>query len=250
MDIQRHKIVWTDEKVSRLWNYYATTIPYSEIFFSKLFGSKLIVKSGLPLDEELSVLDFGCGPGYIWEHLLTVDAKWNYTGIDFSADGVSQLLYKAGTHSQFRGAHHITSMPTPFPPQSFDVILLFEVLEHLNDRYLAGTMEEVSRLLKVGGVAVISTPNEERLSDSEKFCPECGAIFHEWQHVRSWELGSLTDYVEKYGFRRMSYQRLNFTTTSMIHKFIRIVKIMLNKKINEPHLIVSFQKTSVNSQPS
>lgn len=58
---KEHEIEWGDRKVSRLWNYYSRTPPYSEIYFSKLFGHHILRQSGLPLRESLVVLDFGCG---------------------------------------------------------------------------------------------------------------------------------------------------------------------------------------------
>lgn len=245
MEIQRHKICWDDEKVSRLWNYYSTTVPYSEIYFSKLFGTKLLTKSGLPLDQELLVLDFGCGPGNIWDHLQSLGAKWKYTGVDFSSEAVAQIQHKAGTSSHFVGAHHITGLPTLFPSCSFDVILLFEVLEHLNDSYLENTLSEAGRLLKDGGIMVVSTPNEELLAECEKFCPECGAIFHEWQHVRSWSLDTLTRYVGKFGFTIVKYEKLDFSATRLIDKIIRGIKFILNMNVKRPHMIALFQKMPV-----
>jgi 2-polyprenyl-3-methyl-5-hydroxy-6-metoxy-1,4-benzoquinol methylase len=194
------------------------------------------------MDQELSVLDFGCGPGYIWDHLQSLGARWKYTGIDFSADAVSQLERKAITSARFVGAHHITRLPTFLPPGSFDAILLFEVLEHLSDTYLEETVEEVGRLLKDGGVLVVSTPNEERLSDAEKYCPECGAIFHEWQHVRSWSLSMLSKYIEEFGFRIVTHEELDFSATGLLHKIIRGIKIILNKEVKRPHLIAVFRK--------
>jgi 2-polyprenyl-3-methyl-5-hydroxy-6-metoxy-1,4-benzoquinol methylase len=212
---KEHGIEWDDKKVSRLWDYYSRTTPYSEIYFSKLFGHHILRQSGLPLEAPLKVLDFGCGPGFIWDHLQGIGANWQYTALDFSPDSVKKLIEKATGNENFKGAQHVSSLPTDLPELQFDVILLFEVVEHLNDAYLGGTLAEVARLLKQGGVVVISTPNEEDLSMSQKFCPECGAIFHEYQHVRNWSVGGLTTCLKPYGVNWSISKTLDFTTQDL-----------------------------------
>lgn len=244
----KHTIDWNDDKISRLWDYYSITPPYSDIYFSKVFGKQLLNKTGLPLHEPISVLDFGCGPGFIWDHLIATDIKWFYSGVDFSKDAVAILSKKAVGHKQFKGVHHVTRLPLDFPPKHFDAILLFEVIEHLNDDYLDETIREVSRLLKHGGIVVVSTPNEENLADATKFCPDCGAIFHEWQHVRSWSVVSLKTCMSKYGFRVVKAQTLDFAMTDILHRIFAFSKKLLGIKNRKPHLIVSFQKLSLGNE--
>jgi 2-polyprenyl-3-methyl-5-hydroxy-6-metoxy-1,4-benzoquinol methylase len=237
-----HNIEWDDEKVSRLWDYYSKTKPYSSMYFSKVFGSHLLKESSLPLRESISVLDFGCGPGFIWEHINSNVIRWLYTGVDFSHVSIETLTKKAGEHEQFCGGYHVAKLPLSMSPDSFDAILLFEVVEHLNDAQLDATLREVSRLVKPGGKVVVSTPNEENLSDSEKFCPECGATFHEWQHVRSWSVSSLEMCFAKYGFNMCNVKTLDFAAQGR-HRVVNLFKKSLRIKVNEPHMIAAFVKS-------
>lgn len=244
---KEHGIEWDDKKVSRLWDYYSRTPPYSEIYFSKLFGHHILHQSGLPLEKSLAVLDFGCGPGFIWDHLRRIGANWQYTALDFSPASVKKVIEKANGHENFKGAQHVSSLPTELPESHFDVILLFEVVEHLNDAYLGSTLAEVARLLKQGGVVVISTPNEENLSMSRKFCPECGAIFHEFQHVRNWSVGSLTACLKSYGFDLRVAKTLDFTTQDMsvqglLRKLKQRVRRVIKGDPGTPHMVAVFQK--------
>jgi 2-polyprenyl-3-methyl-5-hydroxy-6-metoxy-1,4-benzoquinol methylase len=195
-----HPIEWTDENVSRLWDYYSRTPPYSDVYFSKQYGERVLRESKLPLHESLNVLDFGCGPGFIWEHLCNLNANWKYTGIDFSITSIDKVLKKGVKHPKFVGAHRITELPTELQSANYDLVLLLEVVEHLKDDYLNNTLKEVQRLLKPGGVLLVTTPNEEDLLRSTRFCPDCGAIFHDWQHVRSWSVEKLEKCLNKYGF--------------------------------------------------
>jgi 2-polyprenyl-3-methyl-5-hydroxy-6-metoxy-1,4-benzoquinol methylase len=242
-----HEIKWDSEKISRLWNYYSRNSPFSDVYFSNLFGHHMLRHSGLSLRQRLEVLDFGCGPGFIWNHLDRLGSRWEYTGLDFSADSINEVCKKGFGKKYFQGAYHISSLPTNLPSSHFDVVLLFEVVEHLNDVDLLGILEEVFRLLKYGGVLIITTPNEENLNNSKKLCPECGAIFHEWQHLRSWSIASLSKYVSKQGFVIRKAKTLDFAAdglgfVSLLKKIRNITVKLLNKPRNYPHMIAVFQK--------
>lgn len=237
-----HPIEWNDEKISRLWNYYSKTPPYSEIYFSKVFGDKILKASGLPLNEEIQVLDFGCGPGFIWEHMQKLGARWHYTGLDFSPDSLKKVEEKIQGSSYFQGTYHATSLPTTLPELNFDAILLFEVVEHLNDAYLDATLIEASRLLKYHGVLIITTPNDEDLSKSTKFCPDCGSIFHEWQHLRSWSAAALQEKIQQYGFNTVWIKTVNFSQQGFLSRVKQVAQQLLRGKKTQPHMIAAFQK--------
>ena len=245
---KEHPIEWDDGKVSRLWDYFSRTSPYSEMYFSKVFGHHILRHSGLPLNATLNVLDFGCGPGFIWDHLQKMGSNWQYTGLDFSSDSIYKLVQKATSNDNFKGAHYVRSLPTDLSQFQFDVILLFEVVEHLNDAHLKGTLVEVARLLKPGGVLLISTPNEEDLSKSQKFCAECGAIFHEFQHVRNWSMGGLSTHLRPYGFNLRKAKTLDFTTQDftiqgVFRKFKRMGRRLLRGDPGVPHMLAVFQNS-------
>jgi 2-polyprenyl-3-methyl-5-hydroxy-6-metoxy-1,4-benzoquinol methylase len=242
MDFKEHPIVWDDVKVSRLWNYYSKTPPYSEVYFSKVFGDAILKRSRLPIDTSLSILDFGCGPGFIWEHILKLNAQWSYTGIDFSPDSVAEISQKGAGHKQFVEAQHITTLPTRFENSQFDAVLLLEVVEHLNDEYLSGTLNEIARVIKPGGILVVSTPNEEDLSASTRFCPECGAIFHEWQHIRNWSVNTLAEKLASHGFALDFAETHDFRVRNIFHKLMRLARRLKNGKTSNPHMIAVFQK--------
>lgn len=242
-----HEIEWDGEKVYRLWNYYSRTPPFSDVYFSKMFGREILKYCELRLDEPLEVLDFGCGPGFIWEHLARLGSRWQYTGVDFSSSSVREVVRKASGVGCFKGAHHVSSLPVDLPDAHFDVVLLFEVVEHLSDIHLNDALAEVARLLKCGGVVAITTPNDENLSISKKFCPECGAIFHEWQHVRSWNVESLSGYMRERGFALRMVKTLDFSAEKLnviglLRKARGVVRRMIDGVQRDPHMIAVFEK--------
>jgi 2-polyprenyl-3-methyl-5-hydroxy-6-metoxy-1,4-benzoquinol methylase len=246
--VRVHEIEWTDSQVSRLWDYYAETPPYSDLYFARRFGRQILDDSGLPLQQALEVLDFGCGPGFMWDHLKQLGATWKYTALDFSADSIASIVRRAAGDPRFRDAIHVTALPTAMPAAAFDAILLVEVVEHLKDAYLEATLGESVRLLKPGGVLVVSTPNEEDLSQARRFCPSCGAVFHEWQHVRSWSVASLQSCLARHGFRLVQhrttdYQAREANLGSRLAAARRALRRALGRPARNPHMLAVFQKS-------
>jgi SAM-dependent methyltransferase len=99
-----------------------------------------------------NVLELGCGEGRGIDQLLPhVDS---YIGLDKIDVVIEKLKVK------YPGGVFIHST---FPPiniadsASFDFIISFQVIEHIRDDRLF--LKEIYRLLKPGGIAIITTPN-------------------------------------------------------------------------------------------
>lgn len=234
-----HPIVWDDEKVSRLWSYYTRTgVPY----FSDLYGSAILKATRLPLSESLDVLDFGSGPGFMWDHLQRLGSGWRYAGMDFSPASVEALSERAKGQRNFNGAMHIQRLPLPAPDNAFDVVLVIEVVEHLDDEKLVSTLTEAARVLKTGGVLVVSTPNDEDLGKQTKLCPECGALFHEWQHVRKWTSQTLAAYIAPFGFKPRNIEALDFGASKPLGWAASMARGIVKGHRERPHLLATFTR--------
>lgn len=55
-----------------------------------------------------------------------------------------------------RGGHCVRATTLPFPDAHFDLVCMFEVLEHVDDDH--GLLTEVARVLRPGGVLFLSCP--------------------------------------------------------------------------------------------
>ena len=106
-----------------------------------------------------SVLDVGCGGGYITEALS--NAGFAATGVDHSTLAVRAAVAKAledgGGRYSVADAHHL-----PFANEAFDGVVLSEVLEHVKDPGIV--LAEAARVLGPGGVMVVTGPNRTPLS--------------------------------------------------------------------------------------
>lgn len=99
------------------------------------------------------LLEVGCGEGRGVELLAPMCSS--YAAIDKIGDVVRDLQKK---YPKFRFIHASVPPFRDFNEHSFDVIVSFQVIEHIRkDRYF---LEEIYRVLKPGGVALITTPNK------------------------------------------------------------------------------------------
>lgn len=192
---KNHTIEWTDEQISSLWDWYAKDPATDDFYFSRRFGSHILALCSLVKVKSLRVLDFGCGRGFMLDAIRARGRQWQYYGLDFSEKSIEILQLKK-PEAAILASH----LPTELPEDSFDLITLIEVIEHLDDEKLWSTLLECKRLLRPGGVLLITTPNAENLEKSMNYCPECGAIYHRWQHQRSWTITELLQYTEEKGF--------------------------------------------------
>lgn len=111
----------------------------------------LTALTGPPAGRRL--LDVGCYTGVFVEIAST--AGWDAQGVDPSRWAVDQAR-QAGLHVEAG-----TLATAGFPPESFDVITLWDVIEHVDDP--AGELRRVYDLLRPGGLAVIHTMDIDSL---------------------------------------------------------------------------------------
>ena len=91
----------------------------------------------------MRVLNLGCG-----------HAKRDFP----EAEGAAEIIgLDLSPHSQADVLHDLNLFPYPFESDSFDLIIMQDVIEHVKD--VPAVLGEVYRLLRDGGVARIRTPH-------------------------------------------------------------------------------------------
>jgi len=98
--------------------------------------------------ESLRVLDAGCGTGGTLAALEGVGELW---GCDISTEALGMC--------RLRGLDRLVQSSVEaldFDDASFDVVISCDVLEHVEDD--AGAMRELARVLRPGGICVLTLP--------------------------------------------------------------------------------------------
>jgi SAM-dependent methyltransferase len=137
----------------------------------------------LPFAYDAVVLDAGCGSGYGAELLSTVARR--VVGVDRDPDAVADDRVKyAHRNNLVFEVEDVTNLS--FAAESFDLIVSFEVYEHLDVARSERYLDHLSRICRPGGLVLLSTPN--RLVE-EPFMSSAGRLYH--HHVNSVSPGEL-----------------------------------------------------------
>lgn len=112
------------------------------------------------------VLDIACGTGYGSYHLRSSGAR-RVTGIDISKDAISfaSSNYVMNGLTFKQGA--VESIPEK--ENTFDAVVSLETLEHVDKKAQVRFVKEVKRVLRSGGVFIVSTPNRQIFRNKNKF---------------------------------------------------------------------------------
>ena len=147
-----------------------------------------------------NILDFGCGPGIF---LATAKKRgWAINGVEASRHGILFAKKKLGIE--------LTSDITNYKEETFDVIRLSHVLEHIP--YPRGLLLDLRRLLKHKGILVITVPNREPLCEmmintfrgmfSKK--PKLMGDPYPYMHVLGFSVESLSNLIMPLGYKAIS----------------------------------------------
>ena len=227
-----HELEWTDEKVSRFWNFRNNYQPYDDTWFTQQVGNAVLkfVHGKVPLKGK--ILDYGTGKGFLVQYLLENYPSAEIFACDFTDSLVAETAAKFSSKPAFKGCAHLTTLPSAYEANYFDVVFLIETIEHLTDNYINATMQEINRILKPGGVVVITTPNVDILEKTYVQCADCGATFHHMQHIRKWNANSLESLAKKFNFSTMYCKGMNiqwYTRNGLIHRMADQVKQLFSK---------------------
>ncbi len=130
--------------------------PEHPVGFKNFLREKMLLNM-LNASKADKVLDVGCASGR--QSFLIAEKGAEVTGIDIS----NSFIIEARSHIKERGTNNISFTVAdieslPFPLDHFDKILCAEILEHVLN--LDEAMNQLLRVLKPGGLLVISVPNE------------------------------------------------------------------------------------------
>lgn len=157
------------------------------LLFKKLLADRLA-------GGDLDILDIGCGTG-------ASAVEFGQFGRVLASDRSPDALQFVRT----RGLNDVVAADAAVPPfadASFDVILAFDIIEHVEDDL--GMLEGLARVLRPGGAIAIHVPAWPILwSDHDEIL----------EHKRRYTKRSLTELVERAGLR---FERLSWSSMTIL----------------------------------
>lgn len=206
---------WNDGFIPDLYNYYRarTGMDKSELYdpITESRYEKLLI-SFKSIVQGNKILDVGSGQGHFVD--VAMRYGWDVLGVELSESAVN-ICKQFGLP-----AEKVDFFDQVLKPQSFDVITMFEFLEHVASphRFLIRAQE----LLKPDGLLYLTTPNFASLGRRS-----LGANWHiiHREHLVYFTPHTLKALLKRYTPFNILYIRTqNLSSTAIHHLFSRIFK--------------------------
>ena len=165
------------------------------------------------------VLDYGCGRGEFTEYLASLG--YRAVGMDISPNAIA---FNRRDFPELEFVEADIDGHAPFEDGLFDAIWCSEVIEHVYDVH--AIFAEFSRLLRVGGRLLLTTPYHGWLKNIVLVTFGFERHFDvEWQHIRFWTKRSLSKVGNDHDLRPIvwaSVGRIPLLAKSFFVRFKRI----------------------------
>jgi SAM-dependent methyltransferase len=142
-----------------------------------------------------SIMDIGCSSGSFLRLLRSRFPNHSIVG----ADCVRAPLERLSRSMQNIPLLHFDLLKCPWPDESFDALVLLNVLEHIEDDL--GAARQALRILRPGGIAVIEVPAGPGLYD---------VYDQELMHFRRYRMADLLNTLRTAGFEILEQSHLGF----------------------------------------
>lgn len=166
--------------------------------YEKVKSVNLKNKCGIATEgkEKGKALDIGCGVG---DFLHTMEQHgWDCTGVEPSED--AKVIAKKRIKGQLLSSEEQENLPD----NSFDVITMWHVLEHVDD--IRWQIQQLHRLCKPGGRIVIALPNYKSY-DGQYYKAEWAA-YDVPRHLNHFNKATLIKIFEESGLRHVKTEKL------------------------------------------
>ena len=131
---------------------------YGGFSYNPKFWSKTVVdfKNHWNLDKDNSILDVGCGKGFMIYDFIQLIPEINIKGIDISEYAIKNSKPEVSNLVQVASAESL-----PFEDNSFDFIISINTIHNLSLRKCKKAIEEISRVSNKGSFITVDAYNNE-----------------------------------------------------------------------------------------
>jgi ubiquinone/menaquinone biosynthesis C-methylase UbiE len=209
--------ILTKARDSRLvWDLFGFL--YNNRIYGALHELYEHIAKDLRLTERAHVLDVGTGPGYMALHVAEQYPSSTVVGIDFSPMQVS-TAERLRTRKKIGNCRFMkaNAMRLPFEQARFDAVVSVGSIKHWPDT--VSGLREIGRVLKTGGVIIISETDREVSREMLRNFLERFTAWYFWDPLLFWGMRRIVfghsyseeqigSFLKTAGFREVQAERL------------------------------------------
>ena len=160
--------------------------------FYKDFRLPVYLKNRLPRDKSARILDIGCGFGQMLREIRKLGYT-NLSGVDIESSAVDHCL------SQGLSVSRITDIKEYRPDNTFDVVIMSHVLEHIPKDQMIPTVRYIyENLLSPKGTYFVMVPNAQSKTGAYWF-------YEDFTHEFLFTSGSIFYVLKAAGFDEVNF---------------------------------------------
>ncbi|MCD6178471.1 MAG: class I SAM-dependent methyltransferase [Bacteroidales bacterium] len=178
-------------------------------------------------DDVNTIADIGCGNGIITNVLAQ---HYEVFAVDRSAKALSFVNAKKIQAS---------ADDIPLESESVDMVFSSEMLEHLEESVLNGSIAEFKRLSKK--YIFITVPNDENPDKLSIKCPECNYVYNRPNHLRSFKEESFDKLFPE-------YERIKSFSFGKKVRYYNPTILKLKRKLSPHHSWIPYYWISENDR--
>jgi len=157
----------------------------------------------IPLDNNIKILDYGCGKGKILAGIHKINPHAQLYGADISRIALESAS-KTVPEAKFLLIDD--NQTVPLPSNSIDFVVSLDVIEHIYDTEMV--FHEFNRLLKPGGALLLSAPYYGLIKNIVIAIVGFEAVYNPTTpHIRSYTKNTLIRITQRFGFKPIEFGR-------------------------------------------
>lgn len=142
------------------------SIKLQDRFSSNRHGWYKWTFNNIKLDKKYKVLEIGCGNGALWsKNINLLDKDISITLTDVCEEMINSAKKSLSNYSDIFDFQIVDPYNIPFENESFDLVIANHILFYMKD--VDKVLNEIKRVLKVGGYFYSSTIDSKNMKDLE-----------------------------------------------------------------------------------